>query len=146
MRKSRLVRSLGVGTAVEQPQSGIRAAVLHEPHQRRAALPVGGIRIGSGIEESGQDLAIALSGGGVEGHFAPVVYGRGVGSLFQQQHRQIPVSLTTGVVERRVALGIAPVEVDATPFEKEFCNALLPVAAGVQKSLEIIHSVDFRRV
>jgi len=58
----------------------------------------------------------------------------------------IPVSLTTGVVERRVALGIAPVEVDATPFEKEFCNALLPVAAGVQKSLEIIHSVDFRRV
>ena len=76
--------------------------------------PVGGIRIGSGIEESGQDLAIALSGGGVEGRFAPVVYGRGVGSLFQQQHRQIPVSLTTGVVERRVALGIAPVEVDAT--------------------------------
>ena len=49
-------------------------------------------------------------------------------------------------MECRVALGIAPVEVDATPFEKEFCNALLPVAAGVQKSLEIIHSVDFRRV
>ena len=143
---SRLVRSLGIGTAVDQPQSGIRAAVLYKPHQWRAALIVRGIGIGPGIDEFGQNLAVALPGGGVEGRFAPIVCGRGVGSLFQQQHDQIAVSLAADVMERRVALGIAPVEIDVAPFEENLHDVFLSVAAGVQKGLESIHSVDFRRI
>ena len=106
---SRLISSLGIGTTVDQPQSGIRATVFHEPHQRRTSHVVGGIHVGPCLYESGKDLAVPISGRCVERSLGTVVGPSDVGSMIEQHGDYIAESLTTGVVEGRITLGITSV-------------------------------------
>jgi len=79
----------------------------------------------------------------MQGSLAAVVRQRRVGTPFEQQGGHVAVSLPAGVVQGRVALGIAPVEGDASPVGKDLHDVLLAVAAGVQKGLVVVHDYAY---
>ena len=138
----RVVGYFRVRSLFYQEQGGVCTPVVKQTDQRGTAIAVRCINVRSVLYQFPDYLLVPAPGSGVQGCFRQVVGDGRIRLAVKQQVHDVPVTFQTSVMQRRIALGVPLVHVDAAFLQEYLHDAFLSVPAGIQKSHIVVHTVS----